>query len=257
MAGQVRFKDELYGHSEPPPSQQRTEGATTDTIGIDAVVEWRAMQSVQPPILLADHLTWLRVQGRGGDSRLLTTVADRPGSGTRGNGSGGTPEYRFRATGERDYLGEATSQPASFDVFFPAFPPVPLAPFLLMVADGEEAVNAAARSLQHEHSCGTSTNKKNSHITKCDEPKTRRHALTHDTDTRMREDWGEKRRPGGEGGSGGAAITAADSSVACASFHLLVDGVMFQVGASGPRGILRVWTNILPAVRVGNSSEFY
>lgn len=75
--GQVRFKSEFYGHAEVTATRGKEGPRST---AVNPVAEWNALQLIEPPIILADHLTWLRSQGQAHEPRLLTTVADKPGS---------------------------------------------------------------------------------------------------------------------------------------------------------------------------------
>ena len=217
---QVRFKDEFYGHSEM--------GATSSTpIPVDTVAEWRDLQSATPPVRLADHLTWLRIQGETGDPRLLVTVADRP-----------SPSVAF---GRESSTTSTGGGGASFAV--PSA--VPLEPFL-QTKDVRESdyTNGLWRRAGGKSQTG--------------DAKRRRSRLTHGVHTVLKEHRsGEQRLPGSrrwagdEEEEGRRAASTGEASAAprtCGLLHLVVDGVVFQVQAARPTGIARVWANVLPAV---------
>lgn len=259
---QVRFKDYFYGHSE-----------MATTTPANAVAEWRALQDATPPVLLADHLTWLRIQGETQDPRLLATMAGRAPAGnlsrTRlpptsrvdaaypaGDGVGGSDQGDgARVAGEtRVSLAErditAPSHGGGVSVSGAAFPvpsAIPLEPFLQMVKWGNRRRNVDGLQYRAEGDTETAESKRG------------RHQLNHDVYTLMRghrsgddnrlprsgvEDQEEER-------SGKTASTEQASAAAarCGFLHLVVDGVVFQVEAARPSGITRVWENVLPAVR--------
>lgn len=78
--------------------------------------------------------------------------------------------------------------------------------------------------------------------------RSRRHRpLTHEVDTRLRNPRKVQRSGSGEAieGTAGADQDRRD----CGALHLVVDGVVFQLEAATPKGISRVWANVLPMVR--------
>lgn len=236
----------------------------------DAVAEWRALQGATPPVLLADQLTWLRIQGETQDPRLLATVADRapasnscqtrlppisasctgyPGGGGVGGGNqGGGDVHGFAGTGiplaERD----STAPGHGGGV---AFPPVPLEPFLQSAKRGSSE-NTADR-LRHRAGRDTQTA----------EAKREGSRLTHNANTLLKgHRSGDHRlprsRPGGRDHQARTGRPASMEQLSgapdrCGVLHLVVDGVVFQVEATRPSGITRVWENVLPAVS-GRSS---
>lgn len=256
---QVRFKDEFYGHSDTAATEESLTNATKRPA--DPVSEWRKLQTTTPPVLLADHLTWLRVQGSTRDPRLLATVADRPpaGSSTSGlgqwfrpYGSGGREEggdssetarrVEGGRQGKQGSIGLtagaagasdlATSAP-EIGAIFPKPSAVPLKPFL-QLEEGGRRRDDRADGIQ-DHASGTE--------------ETRTSFLTHGVHAGLKEydpGGGLLPDPGGRGGDerNGAFAVAAK----CGVFHLVVDGVVFQVDAAKPQGVSRVWASVLPAV---------
>lgn len=244
---QVRFKNDFYGHSEPLPSQKQAGGTPEDTVAIDAVAEWRSLQNASPPIVLADNLTWLRNQGSAKDPRLLATVADRPGSRMRPNraresgqkhgrtGDGGNADNMSNAGYDRSTPGDVVAD----------FPVIPLEPFLWATRDKKDPKPAATQDLKspQKHS-------NNWRDTGAEAVTARGSRLTHGVNTRMKQYSGANNPAWEEERGGEAGVAAArTSSEKCKIFHLVVDGVVFQVDASKPKGISRVWANVLPAVR--------
>lgn len=275
--GQVRFKDEFYGHSAGVRTRQASSATRPP---VDAVAEWQALQSVAPPILLADHLTWLRVHGTSNDPRLLATVADRPSSSPffpagrqrnrphdhraakekergafcpGGHDGGGRGEHQsipcdFKANscggggGGNSSRGEsgiapvpATTPSFGGDAFkWCAEPPVPsivpLKPFLQLV---EEIRKNSSTTFVQGKTGGQSH---------AGDPTQARSSLTHDVHTSLKEY-----------GLGGEIIRNPEARAGprknCELFHLVVDGVVFQVDAAKLAGIWRVWAKVLPAVR--------
>ncbi|CAN0041830.1 unnamed protein product, partial [Ectocarpus sp. 13 AM-2016] len=59
--------------------------------------------------------------------------------------------------------------------------------------------------------------------------------------------------PGGRGGDDRNGPFA--EALTCGVFHLVVDGVVFQVDAAKPQGVSRVWVSVLPAI-LGRLSAF-
>lgn len=213
----------------------------------DAVMEWQALQEVSPPFRLADHLTWLRVRGRDSDPRLLTTVADRPGSGVR-------PSSYRGAWGAQDGGGAGEHEPghaerqASSDYFVPV---VPLEPFLRKKRYMEDnPARAESQTVQRKEPQGRRVRRvQRDGVT--DERIISPFALTGDLNTRMKETWEARRRRVQSKGRGGEAVWgAARGSTGCERMHLVVDGVVFQIDGANPWGIARVWANVLPAVRI-------
>lgn len=238
--GQVRFKSEFYGHSDSYSAEIL--GDNIDgTPATDAVAEWKALQDGPAPVLLADHLTWLRVHGRNYDSRLLATVADRPGSVMRRSDN--------------------------------VLPVVPLAPFLRqMVKEGEREGSMDAAVQYHlEPGCknGWSSACSGSSSRSCSSGNGNRStsslsnehrdsngrgseiswksSISHEVNMRLD---GRRRRKGRRARDDGRA-----SDADCWSLHLVVDGVVFQVEAAKPKGISRVWANVLPEVS-GNRKKW-
>ncbi len=222
---QVRFKDEFYGHSE--------KGAISSTpTPVDAVAEWRDLQNATPPIRLADHLTWLRVQGEASDPRLLATIADRlPARLTSVRGNTATMPDRNG--------GESFAVP----------PAVPLGPILHMTKGGREGESTDGAWRRVGGKNGETG----------EESQRGRSRLTHGVHTSMKENRsGDGRLPGpgrwtgGEGEEKGRGASKGEEASAatrrCGFLHLVVDGVVFQVEAARPTGISRVWENVLPAV---------
>eukprot|EP00752_Nemacystus_decipiens_P012470 g11044.t1 len=263
---QVRFKDEFYGHSE-----------MDGTITADAVDEWRALQSAIPPVVLADHLTWLRIQGETQDPRLLATLADRAPSGVssrsrepptstvgrRHPGEGGVKEQdqvdyvpgvtaRGPSLADRFDISPSGGGAATFPVPFPSA--VPLEPFLQMTRrwnSGKTADGHRRRETRSTHSA---------------ESKGEGSQLTHNVNTLLKErrsgdchrmpKSGAREYDEGIGRAGPATIEpVSDAADRCGFLHLVVDGVVFQVEAARPSGITRVWENVLPAM-LGRLSEF-
>lgn len=211
------------------------------TMRADAVAEWRALQGATPPVLLADHLTWLRIQGETQEPRLLATVADRAPAGklsrTRlppisavgteylvGGGGVGGEELGDNAPGTA-----GTEAPlAEPDVTAPnrgggaAIPLVPLEPFLQLAKERRNSDNTAD-GLRRRPEGNTQTA----------EVKREGSQLTNDVNTVLKEH---------------GADDAYRSQDRCGFLHLVVDGVVFQVQAARPSGITRVWEKVLPAV---------
>lgn len=262
----MRFKDEFYGHSE-----------MTGTIPVDAVAEWRALQGATPPVLLADHLSWLRVQGETQDPRLLATVADRaptgsfsrtpqppistvgtehPGKGDVGeqdlidNAPGGAAGVRVPLA-ERDVTAPSRAGTGTFPVPVPSA--VPLEPFLQLARGGNSGHTADGLPRRQKRNTQTG------------EATREGSQLTPNVNTLLKE-----RRPGDycrpprsgsgdhEEGRGRTAPMGRVSGAAadrCGFLHLVVDGVVFQVEAARPSGITRVWENVLPAVSERSASR--
>lgn len=233
----------------------------------DAVAEWRALQSATPPVLLADHLTWLRIQGETQDPRLLATLADRapagnfartrppptsavgsaypggdgvgreaPGDNAPGAAGTGFPLDERHATApiRGDGGGAAFSVPSA----------VPLEPFLQLSKRGNR--DSIVGGLQYRA-------EGNNHMA---EAKRGRSQLTHDVYTLLKEhrpgDESLPRSGGGEQeerrGKRASMKQVSEAADRCGFLHLVVDGVVFQVEAARPSGITRVWENVLPAV---------
>lgn len=235
----------------------------------DAVAEWRALQSANPPILLADHLTWLRIQGETQDPRLLATLADRTPAGNfsstrqplistvdaeRNRPAVGRDEQGDNAPGgggtgvllgERNGNAPSRGAPAVFPVLVPSA--VPLEPFLQMArrGNGDNAADGLRRR-------GTRS-------TRTAEGRREGSQLDHNVYTLLKEhrpmgDHYGLPRPGGghqeeRGGRTDSTEWGSDEAAdRCGFLHLVVDGVVFQVEAARPSGITRVWENVLPAV---------
>lgn len=201
----------FYGHSE---SYSTLGSGGHGTPLDDAVAEWRALQRVKTPFLLANHLTWLRDQGFHQDTRLLTTVADRPPRHldlVQSREGGGQLLY--------DGLRREGTTKNDRDHHRPDTPFVPLESFLRLLPDG--GVSEKPHRLYGSR----------------EDPG--RVPLAHSISMRS----GRRRRPGDEETTGGVAERGP-----CGFLHLVVDGVEFQVNAATPSGISRVWTNVLPLV---------
>lgn len=221
--GQVQFKSEFYGHSAQHSSLKDREPVAD----ANAVVsEWKALQDIEPPVVLAEHLSWLRYQGHHQEPRLLTTVADRPRPKSRVplHGDG----HREHADTRGESAEERATRPKDVAV-------IPLEPFL-------EEIDAWAPEdvLRGVDSIGAESGGRS---------KGNRHSSQHE---RIREGLSEKDRrlrvgggrlSGGEGGR--ESLTA---TVSCDSLHLVVDGAIFQADVVMLKGIARVWTNLLPKV---------
>lgn len=278
-AGQVRFKDIFYGHSERTGV---TEGRSASAQApVDAVAEWRSLQNATPPVRLADHLTWLRMQGTTEDPRLLTTLADRPpsgGGGGKGGGGGGgsnqttpIPTSRGIHHGERGENDNGAGQEGQNEhtagggdgrtgvnaslagrdatadavgtnsgVRLPASAIVPLEPFLQMAHQRRLEYDSVDGGVQRRTGGSNQTRE------------TKRVRLTHDVHTRLQEvspGVGKRVDVGDEGErSEWAAAAEAEAAEKCGFLHLVVDGVVFQVNAAKPKGVTRVWASVLPAV---------
>lgn len=230
--GQVRFKSEFYGHSDSYSAEIL--GSNIDgTPETDAVAEWKALQDGPAPVLLADHLTWLREHGRNQDPRLLATVVDRPGSVMRRSDK--------------------------------VLPIVPLAPFLRQMVEKREREGSTNAAVQchlepgckngcssvcsgSSSSCSSGNGNSNS-SSLCSERRDNngrgseiswKSRISHEVNMRLE---GRRRRKGRRAEDEGRA-----SGADCGSLHLVVDGVVFQVEAAKPKGISRVWANVLPEV---------
>lgn len=70
--------------------------------------------------------------------------------------------------------------------------------------------------------------------------KTQRSRLTHDENMRVNSNW--------VAGINMHAAIDERGSERCNSFHLVVDGAVFQIDAPKPKGIFRVWASVLPRV---------
>eukprot|EP00903_Cladosiphon_okamuranus_P018662 g17176.t1 len=256
---QVRFKDEFYGHSEMVKTA-------------DAVAEWVALQEATPPVPLADHLTWLRIQGEAQDPRLLATVADRAptsnscrtrlppisATGTGYPGGGGVGEGNQRGGDAPGTTGTGISL-AERDVTAPgqggceSFPLVPLEPFLQLAKRGSSDNTAAGLW------------RRAGRYTQAAENKREGLRLTHNANTHLKEHRSRDHRlPRSRSGSRdqqartGRTASMEQVSAApdgCGLLHLVVDGAVFQVEAVRPSGITRVWENALPAM-LGRLSGF-
>lgn len=219
----MRFKSEFYGHSEAYSTE--IPGRNIDgTPATDAVAEWKALQDAPAPVLLADHLSWLRVHGQNQDPRLLTTVADRPASVIRRSDN--------------------------------VLPVVPLAPFLRQIDKKGERKGSMDLAVQYKfeqgYKDGFSSNYSglSSSISGSGgrrdndgrrSGKSWESSITHETNTRLE---GRRHRRGKRRARGDSKA----SDAKCGSLHLVVDGVVFQVDAVKPKGISRVWANVLPEV---------
>lgn len=279
---QVRFKDAFYGHSEAARTDQSTAATATTA---DTVEEWRALQRITPPVLLTDHLTWLRVQGISVDPRLLTTVADRPPlspSSSAGRHRNRPDDRRAREENEKggyfptDHRGGGKAGEVS-------------------VPEGWETTGFGGRGGGGGRSSGggreEGVNEGDSAATSC----AGNDALSSSAELPVasivplepflqlaeegREESSTTYVEGGtrgrsqmehpaqgrsclthdvhtgmkEYGFGAKRRRKTEDEVGrgdkCGSLHLVVDGVVFQVDAAKPAGISRVWANILPAVR--------
>lgn len=207
-------------------ARQGAKNASIDTLAgpPDAVAEWRALQTVKPPVQLADHLTWLRITASLNEPRLLKTVADRPGVSERsddGGGCGGVmgceteQKTRMMAGLSPEYLNKMVRK---WRAYSPAS------------ADGTpEPMRDEERGVEDPPRDDIRLNGNPQHS-----------PLTHNVHTRMKDTWAAGRnahRAVDDGGSKG-----------CNSFHLVVDGAVFQIDATNPKGIFRVWANVLPRV---------
>ena len=254
---QVRFKDEFYGHSEMTVTEDDIAAGKRPA---DAVAEWRALQKATPPVLLADHLTWLRVLGRTRFPRLLATCADRPppspssrshtARATRHGGNGAAEREQGNntsgATGKADDVDEASDTGLGKDgQALPIPSAVPLEPFLRMVHG-----SGTDHTLVYPSRRADAPMK---------EAKQVRSRLTPGVNTGLS---GKQippalgARAGDEKDRGGEIPPEEISSAGrCRNLHLVVDGVVFQVHAACPDGIARVWTNVLPAVGLRSLRE--
>lgn len=256
---QVRFKDEFYGHSDMAATEESLINATTRST--DPVSEWRTLQRAAPPVLLADYLTWLRVQGSTQDPRLLMTVADRPPAGastsglgqwSRPYGSGGREEagdssetarrveggrqgrqggvgLTAGATGVSDLAANAPEIGATF----PNPSAVPLKPFLQLEEGGRRRHDKTNGIQDHASGKGEA----------------RTFSLTHGVHAGLKEYCpGGWLLPGPRGRGGDEQNGLFALAANCEVFHLVVDGVVFQVDAAKPQGVSRVWASVLPAV---------
>lgn len=220
---QVQFKSEFYGHSAQHSSLKGV-GSVADANAV--VSEWKALQDIEPPVVLAEHLTWLRYQGHHQEPRLLTTVADRPRPKSRvplhGDGHRGYADARGQSV-----EGQATQ---SDEVAV-----IPLEPFL-----GEIDAWAAEDVLRDVDSIGAESGGQSKGSTSsCQHESMGRGSCEHDR--RLRVSGG--RLNGGEGSRETLAGT-----VSCDSLHLVVDGAIFQADVGMLKGIARVWTNLIPTV---------
>ncbi|CAM9482314.1 unnamed protein product, partial [Hapterophycus canaliculatus] len=250
---QVRFKDEFYGHSEAARTEETTPASAKP---VDAVAEWRALQSAAPPVLLADHLTWLRVQGTSNDPRLLTTVADRPRSSPssaegrqwnrsddrrvgreEGRGSSLLADHGGGGEGERASIPhDCGTKRLSGDRKVPVPSIVPLEGFLRLLQEGRQESSTASVQGRTRGSKRTGN------------PSQRRLCLTHDVRASLKQyglDREGRRKPEESVGRGEE----------CGLLHLAVDAVVFQVDAAKPGGMWRVWANVLP-VMLDRLNEF-
>lgn len=248
---QVRFKDEFYGHSDMAATEENLTNATTKPA--DPVSEWRELQRAAPPVLLADFLTWLRVQGSTQDPRLLTTVADRPPAGSSTSGTGQWP--RPHGSGGREEEGDSSETARRVEdgrqgkqggvdltagaagvsdlARFPNDSVVPLKPVLQLEEGGRR---------RHDRTIGIQD-----HASGAGEARTS--ILTHGVHAGLKEHGPGRGLLPGPGGRGGDDRNGPIAEAAtCGVFHLVVDGVVFQVDAAKPQGVSRVWASVLPAV---------
>lgn len=221
---QVRFKSEFYGHSASYPSP----GSGIDVSAANgAVAEWKALQLVEPPVVLAEHLTWLRNQGRHQEPRLLTTIADRPPDSSVFlpiDGEAEREESRSEGADKR-----AETRPKDVAV-------IPLGPFV-----AEFNMWAAKGVLQDVGSIGSGSGRRNLSDSRVGSNGTlQRRPLAHERSLGVARGESVRNEESGE--------TLVETG-SCDFFHLVVDGTIFQVDAVAPKGIARVWANLIPAVR--------
>ncbi|CAM9380011.1 unnamed protein product, partial [Scytosiphon promiscuus] len=260
---QVRFKDEYHGHSEAMRAQQATTATATPK---DAVAGWRALQKADPPVLVADHLTWLRAKGNFYEPRLETTVADRPhrcssfpmGRWNRlhdrrareddgqseleelpiSNNCEPFPGSRGEYSNEREgqdgtnspkNTSHAEGHTPSSRAGLPLAPIVPLEPFLQLAEEGRK--DGSTMSVYGRRRGRNQTA----------DPTQGRSCLTHDVHASLRgyRSRGKRWREPEE---------RFRREKNCGLFHVVVDGAVFQIYAAEPAGIWRVWAKVLPAM---------
>lgn len=212
-------------------AQKGAKNASIDTFAgpPDAVAEWRALQNVEPPVHLVDHLTWLRITASLNEPRLLKTIADRPGVRTRFDYGGGRGDVMGGET-EKNIRMMAGLSPKHLQEMvrkWRAYSPASADGTPELMRDDERGVEGLPRD-----DIGLNRQSQSS-------------PLTHNVNTRMKDTWTAGRNTH-------AAINEGDSE-GCNSFHLVVDGAVFQIDASNPKGIFRVWASILP--RVSGASQ--
>lgn len=221
---QVRFKSEFYGYSTSYPSPGSGHNVSAAN---GAAVEWKALQLLEPPVVLAEHLTWLRDRGRYHEPRLLTTIAHRPtdsrlflsqdGEGDPGKIQGESLETRV--------------QPQPPDVAV-----VPLGPFV-----DDFDLWGANGVLQATGSIGSESGPRHLNSGRVgSDGRLQRKVLAHEHSLGA---------AGGEPDRNEENDKNLVETDSCKFFHLVVDGVIFQVDAVEPKGVWRVWANLIPAVR--------
>lgn len=196
-------------------------------------------------MLLAHHLTWLRIQGEIQDPRLLATVADRaPASNFSRTRLRPISTVGTECSGEGGVDGEEHGDNAP-RVAEAGVPSVPLEPFLQLTKRGKSDKTTDGLG------CWRGIN------TQAAEAKREGPQLTPNVHTLLKEHRpGSGRSPRSERGDQeerrGRATSmerVPEAAGRCGFLHLVVDGVVFQVQAARPSGMMRVWGNVLPAVR--------